>query len=231
MKGHRRGKIRRKMQRNAQHPLNSDGLWCEILAPAAPGRPVLFLDRDGVLVEETDYLHRVEDIIVIPGATKVIAAANKYDVPVVVVTNQAGIGCGYYGWAEFAAVQHAIIAALAADGARIDAVYACPHHPQGKGTLAHPAHPSRKPNPGMLLQAASDLALDLKNSWLVGDKASDVEAAKRARIAGALHVATGYGSAERAQAAAFAGANFEVRFARSIAEAMTLPILLPQNVH
>jgi D-glycero-D-manno-heptose 1,7-bisphosphate phosphatase len=231
MKGHRRGNIRRKMQRTAQHPLNSDGVWCEILAPTAPRRPALFLDRDGAVVEEADYLCSVEDIVMIPGAAEVIAAANKRAIPVVVVTNQTGIGRGYYGWAEFAAVQRAIIAVLAAEGARIDAVYACPHHPQGKGAFTHPDHPSRKPNPGMLLQAASDLALDLKNSWLIGDKASDVEAAKRAGIAGALQVATGYGSGEREQAAVLAGVNFEVRFARSIAEAMTLPILLPQNVH
>ncbi len=83
----------------------------------------------------------------------------------------------------------------------------------------------------MLLQAAADLALDLKQSWLVGDKAIDVEAAKRAGIAGALQVATGYGRAERQRASGLASASFEVRFGRSIAAAKTLPILLPQNVH
>jgi D-glycero-D-manno-heptose 1,7-bisphosphate phosphatase len=83
----------------------------------------------------------------------------------------------------------------------------------------------------MLLWAVADLALDLKQSWLVGDKAIDVEAAKRAGIAGALQVATGYGSAERQRASGLASVSFEVRFGRSIADAMTLPILLPQNVH
>jgi D-glycero-D-manno-heptose 1,7-bisphosphate phosphatase len=218
------------MQRTTGHPLNADGVWCEVLAATMPGRPALFLDRDGVVIEETEYLCRVEDIVLISGAAKIVAAANKCGIPVVVVTNQAGVGRGYYGWDDFAAVQHALVAGLAADGARVDAVYACAHHPQGKEAFAHPDHPARKPNPGMLLQAASDLSLDLKRSWLVGDKAIDVEAARRAGLAGALHVATGYGAAERERAAAFAAGDFEVRFGHSIAEAAMLPILSPQNV-
>jgi D-glycero-D-manno-heptose 1,7-bisphosphate phosphatase len=78
----------------------------------------------------------------------------------------------------------------------------------------------------MLLQAASDIALDLKSSWLIGDKAADIEAAKRAGIAGALLVATGHGGAERQVAATLASPSFEVRFGQSIADAMTLPILM-----
>jgi len=215
--------------RTAAHPLNAEGVWCEISTCIAPGRPALFLDRDGAVVEETDYLCRVEDIVMIEGAAAAIAAANKCNVAVVMVTNQAGIGRGYYGWPEFHAVQKTIVSILAAQGAKIDAVYACPHHREGKGAYAHPDHPARKPNPGMLLQAASDLALDLKMSWLVGDKASDVEAAKRAGLAGALQVATGYGTAEREHGATLATAAFEVRFGQSIADAMMLPFLLPQN--
>ena len=217
--------------RTSAHPLNAEGVWCEILTAAAPGRSALFLDRDGAIVEDTDYLCRVDDIVMIDGAAAVIAAANKRGLAVVMVTNQAGIGRGYYGWDEFKAVQSAIIAALAAEGAGIDAVYACAHHPQGRAAFAHPDHPARKPNPGMLLQAASDLALDLKKSWLVGDKAIDIEAAKRAGIAGALQVATGRGDAERSRASGLASPTFEVRFGRSIADAMTLPILMPQDVN
>lgn len=215
--------------RPGEHPLNSEGVWCQILAQMARGRPALFLDRDGAVIEEAQYLSRAEDINIFPGATEVIAAANKRGIPVVMVTNQAGIGRGYYGWAEFKAVQDALIAALAAEGAGINAVYACAHHPQAQGSLAHPDHPARKPNPGMLLQAGCDFGLDLKSSWLVGDKAIDVETAKRAGIAGALQVATGYGAAERHLAAQLAGPNFEVRFGRSIADATILPILMPQN--
>jgi D-glycero-D-manno-heptose 1,7-bisphosphate phosphatase len=214
---------------SAEHPLNSEGVWCEILRRPAHDRPALFLDRDGAVVEETGYLRRVEDILMIAGAAEVISAANQRNIPVVMITNQAGIGRGYYGWTEFKSVQDAIISSLAATGARLDAVYACAHHPEAKGFLAHPDHPARKPNPGMLLQAAADLALDLKASWLVGDKADDIEAAKRAGIAGALHVATGYGAAERAHAAKLASPKFTVRFGQSIADAMTLPIFMSED--
>jgi D-glycero-D-manno-heptose 1,7-bisphosphate phosphatase len=218
-----------KSSQSDQHPLDSDGLWCEILRRPRPGRPALFLDRDGVVIEETSYLHRADDIIVIPGVAKVIATANKQSVAVVMVTNQSGIGRGYYGWAEFKAVQNAIIAALAAEGAIVNAVYACAHHPEGKGLLAHPDHPARKPNPGMLLQAAAALTLDLRSSWLVGDKADDIEAAKRAGIAGALLVATGYGEAARERAATLAAPAFQVRFGSSIADAMMLPVLASRH--
>jgi D-glycero-D-manno-heptose 1,7-bisphosphate phosphatase len=214
-----------KSSQSAEHPLDPQGVWCQILRRPPPGRSALFLDRDGAVVEDTGYLCEVDDIAVIAGSAEVIAAANQRGIPVIMVTNQAGIAHGYYSWNEFRSVQDAIVGSLASGGAWIDAVYACPHHPQGKGTLAHPDHPARKPNPGMLLQAASTLALDLKSSWLVGDKADDIEAAKRAGIAGALLVATGHGSAERQRAATLATQAFEVRFGRSIADAMMLPIL------
>jgi D-glycero-D-manno-heptose 1,7-bisphosphate phosphatase len=207
------------------HPLNSEGVWCEVLRRPLSGRPALFLDRDGVVIEDTDYLCRVEDIVMIHGASSVIAAANKNSVPVVLVSNQAGIGRGYYGWSEFRRVQQAIVEILAEEGARLDAVYACAHHPEGRDGFAHPDHPARKPNPGMLLEAASDLAIDLTTSWLVGDKASDVEAAKRAGLAGAMQVTTGHGLAERQYLAGLQTRNFEMRFGRSITEAMALPIL------
>jgi len=213
--------------RTAGDPSDSEGVWCEVRDGAARGGPALFLDRDGVVVEETEYLCRVEDIAVLPGAAEVIAAANRRGVSVVLVTNQSGIGRGYFGWSEFAAVQHAIASVLEAQSARLDAVYACPHHASGRGVFAVPNHPARKPNPGMLLRAAADLDLDLRQSWMVGDKTIDVEAAKRAGLAGAMHVLTGYGEAERAKSAELAAPDFELRFGRSIADALALPILAP----
>jgi len=177
------------------------------------------------VVEDVDYLHRVEDVAICPQAAAVIAAANRSAIPVVLVTNQSGIARGYYGWAEFQAVQQAIAAAVADAGARFDAVYACPHHRDAKVLgLRHPDHPARKPNPGMLRRAGEALAIDLARSWLVGDRASDIEAAKRAGLAGALHVQTGYGRAESAASLALSGAGFDVRAAASIAGALTLPL-------
>jgi D-glycero-D-manno-heptose 1,7-bisphosphate phosphatase len=199
-------------------------VWCEVSPRCNRGAPALFLDRDGVVVEEVDYLHRVEDIAICASAAAVISAANASAVPVVLVTNQAGIGRGYYGWAEFHAVQEAIQSAIAREGAHFDAVYACPHHRDGQGAFAHPDHPARKPNPGMLQRAAAALDIDMARSWLVGDRAGDVEAARRAGLAGGLHVLTGYGQAERAAALALSGPRFDVRGAASIAGALTLPL-------
>jgi len=212
------------------YPIDGEGIWCQVFAhqPSSGGAAALFLDRDGVIVEEVEYLHRVEDIVLIEGAATVTAAANRRNVPVVLVSNQSGVGRGYYGWTEFAAVQQAMVSALAAQGARIDAVYACPYHVDGHSPYGHPDHPARKPNPGMLLRAARALALDLGRSWLVGDKATDIEAARCAGLAGALQVETGHGRREREAAAALARPGFEVRFGRSIAATLDLPILQPQ---
>jgi D-glycero-D-manno-heptose 1,7-bisphosphate phosphatase len=206
------------------YPLDADGVWCDVSASCSRGGPALFLDRDGVVVEEVDYLHRVEDVVICARASTVILAANANAVPVVLVTNQSGIGRGYYGWAEFHAVQEAIQSAIAQDGAHFDAVYACPHHRDGQGAFAHPDHPARKPNPGMLQRAAAALNIDMARSWLVGDHASDIEAAKRAGLAGALHVLTGHGPGERVAAMALSGPRFDVRGAASIVDALTLPL-------
>ena len=200
------------------YPIDGEGVWCELRNGAARGGGALFLDRDGVVIEDRDYISRVEDVRLIEGAAAVIASANRAHVPVVVVTNQSGIARGYYGWAEFDAVEKAVVAALAASGARLDAVYATPHLAGGAAPYDHPDHPARKPNPGMLLRAARDLALDLKRSWLVGDKAVDLIAARRAGLAGAVHVLTGHGKRERAAAAALSESGFEVRLAPSIAD-------------
>jgi D-glycero-D-manno-heptose 1,7-bisphosphate phosphatase len=205
--------------------IDHEGIWCEVRSDAARGGPALFLDRDGVVVEEVDYLCRVEDIAVIPGAADVIGAANRLGIPVALVTNQSGIGQGRYGWNDFLAVQKAIVSLLGAEGARLDAIYACPHHPNGMGEFLHPDHPARKPNPGMILRAAADLELDLRMSWLVGDKTVDIEAARRAGLAGALQVMTGYGTAQWPSSASLATANFEVRLGSSVIDALKLPIL------
>ena len=95
----------------------------------------------------------------------------------------------------------------------------------GKGEFLHPDHPARKPNPGMILRAAADLDLDLRTSWLVGDKTVDIEAARRAGLAGAMQVMTGYGAQQWLDSASLTTPNFEVRPGSSIIGALTLPIL------
>ena len=157
-----------------------------------PGLPALFLDRDGTLNEEVGYLCRPEDVVLFPGAARALARLNALGVPVLVVTNQAGIGRGMYGWDAFRAVSARIDQLLAEEGARLDGTYAAPHHPRGVAGYRHPDHPDRKPNPGMLLRAAREHGIDLSRSWMVGDKALDLEAGRRAGCRVAL-VRTGYG--------------------------------------
>lgn len=157
------------------------------------GRPAVFLDRDGTLNEEVDYLSDPDQLVLIPGAAQSVARLNELGIPVIVVTNQSGIGRGRYSWADFEAVMARMKELLAQEDARVDGVYASAHHEQGQGEYAVKDHPDRKPNPGMLLRASTDHGLDLSRSWMVGDKALDLEAGRRAGCRVAL-VRTGYGS-------------------------------------
>ena len=208
--------------------IDGEGVWAQILKRPRGKRAALFLDRDGVLVDEVRFLQRVEDARLIAGAARVVAAANACGVPVVVVTNQAGIAYGHYGWDAFIRVQEKILADLTADGAFVDGVFACPHHAEGRPPYDHPDHPARKPNPGMLLRAAEMLTLDLAASWMVGDRADDLKAARNAGLAGGVHVLTGHGAraGERAAAMALSGDGFRALAASSIADARRLVPLL-----
>jgi D-glycero-D-manno-heptose 1,7-bisphosphate phosphatase len=216
-------------------PLDEEGVWSEVLRPPQPGaapRPALFLDRDGVIIDEVGYIARAEDVRLIDGAAAVIAAANRCGVAVAVVSNQAGIGRRMFGWTEFMAVQARMLALLAEAGARLDAIYACPHV-AAADTPACDQHPARKPNPGMLLRAAAQLNLDLAPSWIIGDRASDMLAGRNAGLEGGVHVATGAGARPDERAAALAVAamsGFVVKPAASIAVALSLvPVLKSKN--
>ncbi|HUQ94586.1 MAG TPA: HAD-IIIA family hydrolase [Bryobacteraceae bacterium] len=148
--------------------------------------PAIFLDRDGVIVEEVGYLHRSEDIQLILPAAAAIAVFNHLNIPVVVVTNQAGIARGYYQWPDFKHCQQQIEQQLGAHQAHLDGVWAC-------GAL-DTGHEFRKPNPGMLRDAAETMNLDLARSWIIGDKTIDILTGIHARLEGAILVRTGYGA-------------------------------------
>jgi D-glycero-D-manno-heptose 1,7-bisphosphate phosphatase len=150
-------------------------------------RPTLFLDRDGVLNEDEGYVCRWEDFRWIAGAKQAIGAFNAAGWLVIVVTNQSGIGRGYYTEADMHALHEEVRRALAAEGAHVDAFYHAPQHPEAVvEAYRHPDPPDRKPNPGMLLRAMHDWPVDVARSVLVGDKDSDVEAARRAGVRGLL---------------------------------------------
>jgi len=175
--------------------LGPDRLWRDIRS-AAPERPTpaLFLDRDGVIVEETGYLCDPGQVRVLDGAAELVDRARRLGMLVIEVTNQAGIGYGRYGWPEFCAVENHIRDLLAASGgARLDAAFACPYQKNAVAEYAVDDHPWRKPNPGMLLEAARLLNVDLARSALVGDKTSDLEAARAAGLERAWLVQSGHG--------------------------------------
>jgi D,D-heptose 1,7-bisphosphate phosphatase len=149
-------------------------------------RPAAFLDRDGVINVDNRYVHRPDQFDWVPGAQDAVRLLNDLGYRVVVVTNQAGIGYGYYDEESMYALHRWLQDRLAAEGAFIDAFYHCPYHPQARLERFRVAHIDRKPGPGMILRAFSDLQIDKDRSFLIGDKESDIEAARRAGIPGFL---------------------------------------------
>jgi len=155
------------------------------------GRAV-FLDRDGTLVEEIEYLTRTQDMRILPGAFQAVTRINESGRLAVVVTNQSAVARGLLSEEAVRELHEVLSAAFAREGARIDAFYYCPHHPEAGGEPYRRACRCRKPSPGLLLQAARELDLDLAASHMIGDKLLDVEAGHRAGCTSLL-VRTGYG--------------------------------------
>jgi D-glycero-D-manno-heptose 1,7-bisphosphate phosphatase len=158
-------------------------------------RPAVFIDRDGTLTEEVGYVNHPWRLQLLPCAREAIRRLNDANVAAVLVSNQAGIARGYFSESVVQAVNESLSAQLARAGARLDGPYACLHHPT-EGEAPYRARcDCRKPKPGLLLRAVGDLGRDLARCTMVGDKASDLVAA-RAVGAGAVLVLTGYGRGE-----------------------------------
>jgi D-glycero-D-manno-heptose 1,7-bisphosphate phosphatase len=145
-------------------------------------RKCIFIDRDGTLIEEVNFLHRVEDLRFFDYTDESVKLLKKHGFLVVIATNQSGIGRGIYTENQMREVHDAIQNQLTE---KIDAFYFCPHLPD-EGCVC------RKPNLGMIEQARKDFAIDLNESWMIGDKVLDVELGHNAKIKTAL-VKTGYG--------------------------------------
>ncbi len=154
----------------------------------------VFLDRDGTINIEKEYLYRAEDFEFIPGAAEAIRLLNQAGLLVVVVTNQSGVARGYYTEDDVELLHRHIDRELARSDAHVDAWLFCPHHPDGNGSYALPCN-CRKPLPGMLQEAARRYDIDLGNSVMIGDKRADIEAGEAAGGRTIL-VRTGYGADE-----------------------------------
>ncbi len=182
--------------------LIDDERWLRILSNAAQeARPALFLDRDGVMIEDMNYLSDPNGISLFPGCGEVLRKAGAAGVYTVVVTNQSGIGRGYFGWADYFRVECKLIELLKREGAVPDAILA---------NSAAGEHVWRKPNPGMLLAAAEVLNIDLGRSLIAGDKASDLEAGRHAGLSKGVHVSTGHGKCGTEAVRKLATARFKV---------------------
>ncbi|MEO7041672.1 MAG: HAD family hydrolase [Gemmatimonadaceae bacterium] len=130
----------------------------------------VFLDRDGTVIRDASYLSRVDDVELLPGAAGAIARLNERDIPVIVVTNQSGIARGFFTVAEYLQIQTRLDTLLAADGARIDATYYCPDHPDVGGPCD-----CRKPGSALFERAAREHALDMTSPAYIGDRWRDIE--------------------------------------------------------
>jgi len=163
-----------------------------LLRPALSSpTPALFLDRDGVVIEDKHHLSHPDEVELCPGIHKLLNHAQQAGWAVVVITNQSGIARGYFDWEAYDAVTKHLLGLLDEDA--LSGIYANGHGPDAA------ADSWRKPSPAMLQAAAADLNLDLRRSLLVGDRLSDLQAGSRAGLRWVAHVGTGHGERERRQ--------------------------------
>lgn len=158
---------------------------------SAGPRAAVFLDRDGTINREVNYLARPEQLELLPGAAAGLRRLREAGLGLVVITNQSGVARGYFSEEDVARVHRRLQAMLGEHGAGVDAFYFCPHHPEGQGAYRQVC-PCRKPGTAMLERAAADLDLDLERSFMVGDSVSDMVAGQRLGLRTIL-VRTGYG--------------------------------------
>jgi len=165
------------------------------MPPVSAGRPAVFIDRDGCLIEEAGYINHPSRVRVLPRSPAAVARLNRAGVAAVMATNQAGVARDYFSMETLDAVNAEVERQLGEEGARLDAVYVCTHHPTAGRPPFRLECECRKPKPGLLLRAAAELSLDLSRSVMVGDKPSDIGAGQAAGLATVL-VLTGYGRGE-----------------------------------
>ncbi|WCT77366.1 D-glycero-alpha-D-manno-heptose-1,7-bisphosphate 7-phosphatase [Novosphingobium humi] len=149
-------------------------------------RPIAFFDRDGVLNRDTGYAHKIEALQWVEGVFETMARLKESGYRVVVVTNQSGVARGFYTEADVLALHEWMAARIALHGGTVDAFYYCPYHPEAVDPAYRQDHPDRKPRPGMLLKALARFPTDISRSFMIGDQATDMQAAQAAQIQGHL---------------------------------------------
>jgi D-glycero-D-manno-heptose 1,7-bisphosphate phosphatase len=148
-------------------------------------RPAAFLDRDGVLIVDSGYVFRSEDLIILPGVPMTLKALQDRGYLLIVISNQAGVARGYFGEDDVRAFHRELGARIEAlSGAKINAFYYCPHHPEAKVLEYKKTCDCRKPGTALLTEAGRDFAIDWSKSFLVGDRSSDIECAFNGNIKG-----------------------------------------------
>lgn len=155
-------------------------------------RAGVFFDRDGTINEQMGYINHISRFHLLPRVASAIRLLNDNNIPVVVVTNQSGLARGYFPKTLLDEVHDKMNQLLAAEGAHVDGIYICPHHPEAKEEQYRIACDCRKPKTGLFKAAAKELGLDLSSSYVVGDRWSDLKAASMCHSKGIL-VLTGYG--------------------------------------
>ena len=188
------------------------------MSPRTGPRRAAFIDRDGVINIDHGYTYRREDFVFVPGTLAACAQLHRWGLALVVVTNQSGIGRGLYTETDYQQLTAWMKAEFGAAGAPLAGVYHCPHHPQATLDAYRRVCDCRKPAPGLLLAAAHELSLDLAQSVLFGDKASDIEAAAAAGVPQRVLLGTNGGGLPPANLAPQATAHFA-----SLAEAVASP--------
>ena len=159
------------------------------------GRRAIIMDRDGTVCEEVGYVNHVDRVKLLPRSAEAIRTANEAGFQTVVVTNQAGVARGYFAESLIDEAHDRVRELLSKDGARLDGIYYCPHHPEvGQGAYRKSCS-CRKPSTGMLERARDEMGIDLGASYMVGDTVKDIEAGHRAGATTVL-VLTGYGKGE-----------------------------------
>ena len=155
-------------------------------------RPAVFIDRDGTINEQMGYINHISRFVLLPGTAEGIRLLNRHQYLAIIVSNQSGVARGYFPMELIDRVHLHMKDLLAKEGASIDGIFFCPHYPRGSVPEYSVECDCRKPRTGLIQKACEEFDIDMKNSYVIGDRCSDIELAERSNLQGIM-VTTGYG--------------------------------------